>query len=61
MFRPSGLYVAELFRPGEKKPFRQQTAGRELFDPSVPLPLGEMATATRRTNALPNSGLLRAN
>jgi hypothetical protein len=31
---PLGTYVAELFAPGAKKPFRTQTAGRELLDPS---------------------------
>jgi hypothetical protein len=29
-------YVAELFRPGEREPFRVQPAGRELLEPSFP-------------------------
>ncbi len=28
-------YIAELFRPGETKPFRTQTAGRELLEPAA--------------------------
>jgi hypothetical protein len=34
--RPLGWYVADLFRPGEGKPFRRQRAGRELLDPETP-------------------------
>lgn len=34
--RKSIPYVAELFRPGDEKPYLTQTAGRELLQPSVP-------------------------
>jgi hypothetical protein len=34
--RPLGWYVADLFRPGEVKPFQRQRAGRELLDPETP-------------------------
>jgi hypothetical protein len=34
--RKSVPYVAELFHPGDEKPYLTQTAGRELLQPSVP-------------------------
>lgn len=33
-FTPLGRYVADLYLPGARKPFRRQTAGRELLVPS---------------------------
>jgi hypothetical protein len=27
-------YIAELYRPGDRNPFRTQIAGREILDPS---------------------------
>ncbi|MBK7999371.1 MAG: hypothetical protein IPK15_11835 [Verrucomicrobia bacterium] len=33
-FSPLGSYVADLYLPGGRKPFRRQTAGRELLVPS---------------------------
>ena len=30
---PLGLYIADLYLPGAKKPYRTQRAGRELLDP----------------------------
>jgi hypothetical protein len=40
-------YVAELFRPGEKKPFKTQVAGRELLDPPN-MTLAQRATPAGR-------------
>lgn len=31
---PLGTYLADLYEPGERKPYRTQTAGRELLEPS---------------------------
>jgi len=33
--RPLGMYVADLYLPGAKKPYRTQRAGRELLEPSA--------------------------
>lgn len=39
--RPLGMYVADLYLPGATKPYRTQTAGRELLEPGV---LAEVTT-----------------
>jgi hypothetical protein len=44
-----GWYVANLFRPGESKPFRRQRAGRELLDPGFPS-LAELRAAELRAD-----------
>lgn len=45
--KPLGTYVADLYRPGEMKPYRTQLAGRELLDPTAP-PVGDLALRLTR-------------
>jgi hypothetical protein len=35
--KPLGAYVADLYLPGARKPYRTQRAGRELLEPQQPI------------------------